>query len=58
MRRAGMTVEIRVEGEAGELPAAVDLAGYRILQEALTNALKHGGRRCRSVSCTRASGSA
>ncbi|MFB4269265.1 sensor histidine kinase [Nonomuraea sp. GTA35] len=43
VRRAGMTVEVRVEGEARELPAAVDLAGYRILQEALTNALKHGG---------------
>ncbi|GAA2894910.1 sensor histidine kinase [Nonomuraea rubra] len=42
VRRAGMTVEMRVEGEARELPAAVDLAGYRILQEALTNALKHG----------------
>ncbi|GAA2292506.1 histidine kinase [Nonomuraea roseoviolacea subsp. roseoviolacea] len=43
-RRAGMTVELRVEGEPRELPASVDLAGYRILQEALTNALKHGGR--------------
>ncbi|WP_344477217.1 sensor histidine kinase [Nonomuraea monospora] len=43
VRRAGMAVELRVEGEARELPAAVDLAGYRILQEALTNALKHGG---------------
>ncbi|MGR6913272.1 sensor histidine kinase [[Actinomadura] parvosata] len=39
---AGMAVELRVEGEARELPAAVDLAGYRILQESLTNALKHG----------------
>ncbi|WP_328808649.1 sensor histidine kinase [Nonomuraea montanisoli] len=43
-RQAGMTVELRVEGEPRELPASVDLAGYRILQEALTNALKHGGR--------------
>ncbi|UBU13651.1 sensor histidine kinase [Nonomuraea gerenzanensis] len=42
VRRAGMAVETRVEGEVRELPAAVDLAGYRILQEALTNALKHG----------------
>ncbi|WP_063765244.1 sensor histidine kinase [Nonomuraea candida] len=41
-RRAGMTVELRVDGEARELPAPIDLAGYRIVQEALTNALKHG----------------
>jgi signal transduction histidine kinase len=42
VRRAGMEVRLRVEGEVRELPAPVDLAGYRILQEALTNALKHG----------------
>ncbi|MGN9837697.1 sensor histidine kinase [Nonomuraea sp. H19] len=42
VRRAGLVAEFRVEGEACELPASVDLAGYRILQEALTNALKHG----------------
>ncbi|MEV8638252.1 histidine kinase [Streptosporangium sp. NPDC051023] len=42
-REAGLEVRLRVEGEARELPAAVDLAGYRIIQESLTNALKHGG---------------
>ncbi|MFC5832568.1 sensor histidine kinase [Nonomuraea insulae] len=42
VRQAGMVVDIRVKGQARELPASVDLAGYRILQEALTNALKHG----------------
>jgi signal transduction histidine kinase len=41
-RRAGMAVELRISGEPREVPAAVDLAGYRILQEGLTNALKHG----------------
>ncbi|NRQ38493.1 sensor histidine kinase [Nonomuraea sp. NN258] len=43
-RRAGMPTELRIHGEPRELPASVDLAGYRILQEALTNALKHGGQ--------------
>lgn len=41
-RQAGLEIELRVEGRPRELPAPVDLAGYRILQEALTNALKHG----------------
>jgi signal transduction histidine kinase len=41
MRQAGLAIEMRVEGELGALPPGPDLAGYRILQEALTNALKH-----------------
>ncbi|WP_336212597.1 sensor histidine kinase [Nonomuraea sp. LPB2021202275-12-8] len=41
-RRSGMAVGFQVDGEPRELPPSVDLAGYRILQEALTNALKHG----------------
>jgi signal transduction histidine kinase len=44
VRDSGLPVELRREGEGPEsLPPAVDLAAYRIVQEALTNALKHGG---------------
>ena len=43
MRAAGLPVELRTEGDAAELPSGLDLSAFRIIQEALTNTLKHAG---------------
>jgi signal transduction histidine kinase len=43
MREAGLGVELDIEGERRALPAALELSAFRIVQEGLTNALKHAG---------------
>jgi signal transduction histidine kinase len=42
-RAAGLEVELHIQGPTRPLPAAVELNAYRVVQEGLTNALKHAG---------------
>jgi signal transduction histidine kinase len=56
-REAGLQAEVRTHGEPRTLPAALDLSVYRIVQEAVTNALKHSGAGRIEVRIDYASGS-
>jgi signal transduction histidine kinase len=44
VRTSGLAVALRVDGEPHELPPGVELSAYRIVQESLSNTLKHAGR--------------
>jgi signal transduction histidine kinase len=48
-RSAGFAVSVAAEGPVRQLPAGVDAAAYRIVQEALTNAVRHSAGRSASV---------
>ena len=49
VRSAGLAVELREEGEPARLPAGEDVSAYRIVQESLTNTLKHARAKRASV---------
>ena len=46
VREAGLQVEVDISGERTPLPPGLDLTAYRIVQEALTNVLKHANAHC------------
>jgi signal transduction histidine kinase len=48
VRSAGLDTTLEISGEAPDMPAGAQLAVYRLVQEALTNTLKHGGAETRA----------
>ena len=43
VERSGLHVQLRIDGDRTEVPPGVDLSAYRVVQEALTNVIKHAG---------------
>ncbi|MGZ4237318.1 MAG: sensor histidine kinase, partial [Solirubrobacteraceae bacterium] len=54
--RAGLPVRLRVDGDRVELPRGIEISAYRIVQEGLTNALKHADARQAEVALEYATG--
>jgi signal transduction histidine kinase len=48
-RATGLDVQLAIEGEARAVPAAVELAAFRVMQEALTNIVRHAGDDARAT---------
>jgi signal transduction histidine kinase len=48
VRSAGLETTVEIHGQAPDVPAGVQLTVYRLVQEALTNTLKHGGAGARA----------
>ncbi|URN10583.1 ATP-binding protein [Actinomadura madurae] len=48
MRETGLSVQLWIEGEARSPSPGVDVAAFRLIQEALTNTLKHAGPQARA----------
>jgi signal transduction histidine kinase len=47
--QAGLAVDLSIEGEQRPLPPTLEVSAYRVIQEALTNALKHSGGKTATV---------
>jgi len=56
VRRAGLATDVHIEDEVPPLPPAVDVAAYRIIQESLTNVLRHAGPATATVTLAVADG--
>lgn len=52
IRRAGLAVDVRIDGGRRTLPPGVELSAYRVVQESLTNVLKHAGAETAEVVVT------
>ncbi|MCG3149574.1 MAG: hypothetical protein PCFJNLEI_03038 [Verrucomicrobiae bacterium] len=55
-KRSGVQIELQAQAEIGRLPAATEMALFRIVQESLTNIRRHSGSRHAAIQLTRANG--